>query len=150
MAAAPDILPGIGRRSGALLAGAAIAVLGRSANSGTSFFFEEHVLAGRPHVPAARRLPTTRAIVQAVAGNPAVIGYGGMAYGPGLLHCEIDGVAPTEENVRGGEYPISRYLRLYTVRPPQGSLKQFIDWVLGPGGQQVVGEMGYVPLFELD
>ena len=48
------------------------------------------------------------------------------------------------------EYPISRYLRLYTVRPPQGSLKQFIDWVLGPGGQQVVGEMGYVPLFELD
>ena len=82
MAAAPDILTGIGRRSGALLAGAAIAVRGRSANSGTSFFFEEHVLAGRPHVPAARRLPTTRAIVQAVAGNPAAIGYGGMAYGP--------------------------------------------------------------------
>ncbi len=73
-----------------------------------------------------------------------------MAYGPGLLHCEIDGVAPTEEKVRGGEYPISRYLGLYTVRPPQGSLKQFIDWVLDPDGQQVVGEMGYVPLFELD
>jgi ABC-type phosphate transport system substrate-binding protein len=57
-------------------------------------------------------------------------------------------VAPTAENVRLGEYPISRYLYFYTAAPPEGLIKDFVDWVLGAEGQAIVREVGYVTLYE--
>ena len=90
---------------------------------------------------------TTRGITDAVGDIVGAVGYGGIAYGQGLVHCRIDGVAPTEDNVRSGAYPISRYLYLCTVDKPVGLAKEFIDWVLSPAGQRVVAEVGYVALW---
>ena len=58
------------------------------------------------------------------------------------------GVKPSAENVRNGTYPIARYLYLYTAVPPRGLVKELVDWVLGPEGQALVAEVGYVPLRE--
>jgi phosphate transport system substrate-binding protein len=128
---------------------APIRVLTRSPNSGTYAFLEEHVLRGDPYRADAESFGGTAAITEAVASDRYAIGYGGLAYGPDVYHCRIEGVAPTEANVRSGAYPISRYLYLYTAAPPGGRIKELIDWILSQTGQEVVREVGYVPLWEL-
>ncbi len=127
-----------------------IMVLNRNPNSGTYHFFEEHVLLGEVYTKQAETMPTTRAIARRVAEEHTAIGYGGMAYGSQIVQCNINGIEPTPENVRNGAYPISRYLYFYTVRPPAGQLKHFIDWVLSAEGQRVVREVRYIPLFEVE
>jgi phosphate transport system substrate-binding protein len=128
---------------------APIVLLSRSPNSGTYLYFQEHVLEEQPYSPMIRTMPGTEAIAQAVAENPDAIGYGGIAYGQNLVHCKINGVAPSEANVRNDSYPISRYLYLYTIKEPGGNIKKFIDWVLSKDGQTAVKKIGYVPLREI-
>ena len=131
-------------------ADAEIVLFNRAPNSGTHFYFQEHVLEGQPYSPAARTMTGTQAIVNAIAENPGAIGYGGIAYGKEIAHCRVDGVAPTEENVRNDSYPISRYLYFYTIKEPSGLVKSFIDWVLSRDGQREVKKIGYVPLREVN
>ena len=127
---------------------AQIQVLNRNSASGTHLFFAEHVLRGASYTRRARVLPTTSAIVGAVKSDVDAIGYGGIAYAHGVRPSEIEGVAPTAENVRDGSYPIARYLYLLTAEPPHGPVKAFTDWVLGSAGQRIVAEAGYVALYE--
>ena len=128
---------------------AEIIVLNRSPNSGTYLYFQEHVLEGQAYTASARTMSGTAAIVKAVMENRNAIGYGGIAYGREVVHCHIDGIAPTEENVRNGSYPIARYLHLYTLEKPKGVTKSFIDWVLSREGQMTVKKVGYIPLMEV-
>lgn len=52
----------------------------------------------------------------------------------------VDGVAPTPENIQSGAYLISRPLNLATVGPPSGGVKAFVDFMLSPEGQALVGK----------
>ncbi|MEK6649455.1 MAG: phosphate ABC transporter substrate-binding protein [Bacteroidota bacterium] len=128
---------------------ALIVVLSRDPNSGTHGYLEDHVLRGGRIREDARILPGTAAIVREVSRNVHAIGYGGLAYGENVYDLDVDGVPPFPENVRNGTYPVSRYLYLYSVRPPEGMQKRFIDWILSPAGQRVVQEVGYVPLYDV-
>ncbi|MBN1351078.1 phosphate ABC transporter substrate-binding protein [candidate division KSB1 bacterium] len=125
----------------------AIRVLIRSPNSGTYLYFKEHILDGEAYSPQAQTMTTTSAIVDAVANNPAAIGYGGIVYGSEVIHCKIENIAPTDATVRNDSYPIIRYLYLYTINTPRGQVKSFIDWVL-TDGQKIVQQVGYIPLWE--
>jgi phosphate transport system substrate-binding protein len=60
----------------------------------------------------------------------------------------IDGrtVEPTLENIRNGSFPIARNLNLVTAGAPTGAVKDFIDYLLGPEGQAIVQEAGYIPV----
>jgi len=128
---------------------AEIVLLSRAPNSGTYLYFQEHVLEDQPYSPSTRTMTSTEAVVQAVAADPHAIGYGGIAYGSNLVHCRINGVMPTEQNVRNDSYPISRYLFFYTIKEPGGNVRKFIDWALSKQGQTVVKQIGYVPLTEI-
>ena len=59
-------------------------------------------------------------------------------------------IAPTLENAQKEEesqrYPITRPLYIYTAGEAQGAVKDFLDWILGPEGQEVVQELGYIPV----
>ena len=123
-----------------------ITVVIRSPNSGTFLFFKEHVMGGKSYASAAKTEPTTMAIIKAVLKDPNAIGYGGLAYGPNVIHCKINRVEPSEQNVTNSRYPIIRYLYFYTIDTPRGNIKAFIDWALGDG-QKIVREVGYIPLW---
>ncbi len=58
----------------------------------------------------------------------------------------IDGVAPSGETLRDGIYPLVRPLRLMTGALSQPAAMRFIDFVLGPDGQAIVAENGWVPV----
>jgi phosphate transport system substrate-binding protein len=124
-----------------------ILVINRTPNSGTYLYFKEHVLSDNAYTTDATIVPNTQAVVSAIIKNPNAIGYGGTAYGPEVIHCRIDGVAPTIKNVSRDLYPIARYLYLYTIDTPTGKVKDFIDWILAMQGQALVAKVGYIPLW---
>jgi len=57
----------------------------------------------------------------------------------------VNGVEPTERNVRSGGYVISRPLLLVTKGSPKGDHKDFIDFLLSPAGQRIVAR-NFVPV----
>jgi phosphate transport system substrate-binding protein len=57
----------------------------------------------------------------------------------------IDGVEPTERNIRSRLYLLSRPLVLGTIGLPKGDVKKFIDFMLSREGQQIVAR-NFVPL----
>lgn len=120
----------------------------RNPNSGTYLYFMEHVLEGNEYTPNSVTEPTTKEIVKFVEDNENAIGYGGMGYKGNVIHARINGVEPSENNVRNDTYPIIRYLHFFTTKTPSGTIKNFIDWVLSPTGQSVVRKSGFIPLWE--
>jgi len=132
---------------------APITVYSRENSSGTYEFFKEHVLKGQDFAASAQTMPGTAAIVQAVVKDKSAIGYGGAAYGGSskLLSIKKDdaspAVAPTEENVENGTYPIWRHLYVY-VNPAldKGEIAAYLNWIRSDDGQKYVKDIGYYPL----
>ena len=120
----------------------------RNPNSGTYFFFKEHILDGKEYTDDKIVKSTTGEIINFVAENENAIGYGGMGYQGNVIHSKIEGVEPNSENIRNDTYPITRYLHFFTTKIPGGKVKSFIDWVLSPAGQSVIRKSGYIPLWE--
>ena len=64
----------------------------------------------------------------------------------------LNGVLPTRETIRSGEYPISSNFFAVTASPigepaPEESnadLRAFIDWILSEQGQEIIEKTGYV------
>ncbi len=98
-------------------------------------------------------LPSSEGITSEVRENPNAIGYDGLGYvtdevkvvGVGL---SLDGpfVYPSPETVNSNLYPIARDLYMYTVGEPTGEIKAYLDWILSPQAQEIVSELGFVPV----
>ena len=87
------------------------------------------------------------AVAQAVAGNKYAIGYIGIGYlNPQLKALSVGGVVASAQSARDKTYPIARPLLMYTARPPEGEVKRFLDYLLGPEGQELVRQEGFVPV----
>ena len=129
-----------------------IVAYSRENNSGTYVFFKEHILDNEDFAREIQTLPGTAAVVNAVAKDPASIGYGGIAYATGIRAVAVkrdetsEAVHPSLQTVQDGQYPLSRNLFFYTIGEPEGEVKAFIDWVLGPEGQKICEAVGYYPL----
>ena len=90
--------------------------------------------------------------MNAVAKDANGIGYGGAAYAKGIKFAAVKkdekspAIMPSLDTVRTGQYPISRFLYLYTRVKPAKDMKTFIDWAMGPEGQAIVTKVGYFPI----
>ena len=134
-------------------ADAPITVYSRENSSGTYEFFKANVLKGKDFAASAQTMPGTAAIVQAVVKDKNGIGYGGAAYGGSSKLLAIKktdaspAIAPNEETVMNGSYPIWRYLFIY-VNPAQdkGDIAAYLNWIRSDDGQKYVKDIGYYPL----
>jgi phosphate transport system substrate-binding protein len=136
-----------------------IVLLSRESNSGTHvFFLEEVVRQGDTEdktlfSPDTLLMPSSEGISAEVRQNPNAIGYDGLGYvtpdqkvlAVALANGE-SWVMPAVDTVKDGSYPIARGLYIYTVGEPQGAIRDYLDWILGPEGQAIVRELGFVPL----
>jgi len=132
----------------------------RETNSGTHVYFLERVLRlsekGNPTLfsPDTLLLPSSEGIISEVQQNPNAIGYDGLGYvtpevkvlavadaKPGAPY-----ILPSIETVNANTYPIARPLFMYTDGAPSGVVKAYIDWIVGPEGQAIVAQLGFVPL----
>ncbi len=136
-----------------------IVLLSRESNSGTHVYFLEQVVRlGKSQdktlfSPDTLLLPSSEGIMAEVRQNPNAIGYDGLGYiTPDVKTLAIaskaggEYVKPSIETVNNGKYPIARPLFMYTPGKPQGEVKTYLDWILGPEGQKIVGQLGFVPL----
>lgn len=136
-----------------------VVLLSRESNSGTHvFFLEEVVRQGRKDdktlfSPDTLLMPSSEGISAEVRQNPNAIGYDGLGYVTPdqkvLAVASAEGqpyVLPTVETVKDGSYPIARELYIYTAGEPQGAIREYLDWIVGPEGQAIVRELGFVPL----
>ncbi len=55
-----------------------------------------------------------------------------------IVGLKLDGVAPVPENIRSGKYKLVQSYRLVTKGKPEGAVKDFIDFVKGPGGAKII------------
>ncbi|MGG0643164.1 substrate-binding domain-containing protein [Sporosarcina gallistercoris] len=60
----------------------------------------------------------------------------------------IDGVAPTNDSIRSGEYPLVREFYAVTAGTDNPNVQQFIDWMVSEEGQRLLEKSGYVSLRE--
>lgn len=136
-----------------------IVKLSRETNSGTHVYFLENVLRkGEKENKTlfsmdTLLLPSSEGISVEIRQNPNAIGYDGLGYvtedlkmiavskdnaGPFIL--------PSASSVNNGEYPIARDLYMYTAGEPVGAILEYLDWIRGPDAQQIVTELGFVPI----
>lgn len=136
---------------------APIVVLSRDSNSGTHVFFKEHVIQAKDknaeYGPDVQFLPTSQSIHDEVVRNPNAIGFFGLGYVSEKVKvlgirkdASSEPVIPTLESIRNGSYPISRPLFVTTRGEPEGLIKDYLDWILGPEGQRIVAELDFVPI----
>lgn len=123
-----------------------IKVVSRPPNSGTRQFLQEVILEGEAYSGGLEIHHSTAAVVAAVSENIDAIGYGGFIYTKGAKVAEVEGVMPGPA-AGDDEYPLTRYLYLYTVSPVEGLRRDFLKWVVGEDGQRLVKEEGYLPLW---
>lgn len=123
-----------------------VVVVSRDTSSGTYEVWEDIVLQGDRVTPRAQLLASNGAVAQAVASNKNAIGYIGIGYlNDDLKNLTVDGVLGTPETTASGEYPVSRYLYMFTDGWPTGETLMFINFILHPDkGQKIVEEVGYV------
>lgn len=95
-------------------------------------------------------------LVEAIGGNsdPSSysIGYTFKYYIDRLYTSEsikvlaVDGVYPTEENVRGGAYPFStHYYGVIRAGEEDGVAGRFLKWMVSEEGQKCIEQAGYIP-----
>jgi phosphate transport system substrate-binding protein len=134
-------------------ADAPISLYGRENSSGTYEFFKEHVLNKKDFAASTKTMPGTAAVIQGVAKDANAIGYGGIAYGEGVKTLKVskadggEAIAPCEETVLSGKYPISRFLYCYVnSSKDNGAIAAYLTWCMSDEGQAVVKDVGYFPL----
>jgi phosphate transport system substrate-binding protein len=133
--------------------------LSRETNSGTHVYFLEQVLRlGQDDnqtlfSPDTLLLPSSEGISAEVRQNPNAIGYDGLGYVTADMKtvavAPADGspaVLPTAASVNDKSYPIARDLYMYTAGEPTGAVASYLEWVLGPRAQEIVTELGFVPV----
>lgn len=136
-----------------------IVKLSRETNSGTHVYFLETVLRlGNAEDETlfsmdTLLLPSSEGIIVEVRQNPNAIGYDGLGYVPHDLKvisiAEKEGgsyVLPAIPTVNDKSYPIARDLYMYTNGEPTGVVKEYLDWILSPEAQEIVAELGFVPV----
>ena len=126
---------------------APIVVVSREEGSGTRGAFEEMVMGsdGPPIVATAILQPSNGAVRTTVATTPDSIGYLSFGYlDASVKALSIDGVAATVANALSGAYPVVRPLNMLTLGEPSGAPKAFLDFILGPEGQAIVVDEGYL------
>lgn len=141
-------------------ADAPIVLVSRETNSGTHVYFLEQVVRRGEKdnkdvfAPQTLLMPSSVGITSEVRRNPNAIGYDGLGYvDPAhekMMAVAIDAespfVLPSVAAGADGSYPIARKLYMYTAGEPTGALANYVAWIEGPEGQDIVANLGFVPL----
>jgi len=134
-----------------------IVTISREVSSGTHIYFKEQVVrlnkkeSTEEFSNETLLLSSSQAIVEEVAGNESAIGYLGMGYTSERTKSLAvsngkDYYLPDVNNVMKKKYPLSRGLYFYTDGEPNGIKKLFIDFAMGPKGQERFKATGFVPV----
>lgn len=126
--------------------GVVLTVVSREDGSGTRQAFERVVMGNYDTTLIAVVMPSSSSVIEHVTRTPGALGYVStlQLQEPVLDNVRVlpvEGVLPTSTSLSDGSYPLPRTLYLATVGEPAGESREFAQWVLGPQGQAIVGEI---------
>lgn len=103
----------------------------------------------------ARLTGDSMARVADVSADPTAITYASIGVaerrilaGAPIRMLPLDGIAPTRENVRSGNYPLSRPFTLVTKTAPRGLERAFIDFALSSQVTDLVLARDFIPYLD--
>ncbi len=101
-----------------------------------------------------RVLYNDRAMYEALVSTPGSIGLldvgATQTQALALRVLKLDGVAPSETNLRSGSYPLAKVLAFVSGAQPEGIAREFVDFTHSSNGQALIRQRGYVPLESSD
>mgnify|MGYP000191572378 CR=1 FL=1 len=136
-----------------------IAAFQRNQGAGSQTMFEKLVMDGLTPMdpPEAWVSDSMLGLLEGVRSydnSPAAIGYtvyyyaNDMEMAQGLKVLKVDGVAPSAQSIRDGDYPFLNpyFVSIAKDEPEDSPARILYDWVLGPSGQRLAEHEGYVPV----
>ena len=126
-----------------------IVVVGREAGSGTRDAFEE-LVGVKDACTYANELDSTGAVIAKVASTPGAIGYASLdAVDDSVITVALEGVEATAENIKAGNYFLSRPFVMATngeIEAQSELVKAWFEFVLGEEGQSVAATLGLITI----
>ncbi len=131
--------------------GEPIVVMGREAGSGTRGAFEE-ILEVEDVCTYANELDSTGAVMAKVASTPGAIGYVSLdVVDDSVSAVALDGVAATAENIKAGNYFLSRPFVMATNGPiseQSKGVQKFFEYLASEEGKTVIEAVGLIAVEE--
>lgn len=123
-----------------------ITAITREEGSGTRGAFEELIMKGELIADVCLVQDSNGSVREIVASDPNAIGFISLGLVDGRVRAlAVDGVAASIENAQTGKYRFLRPFLFLTRGQPQGEIREFLDFVLGPQGQEILQKEGLVP-----
>lgn len=127
---------------------AEIVLVGREAGSGTRDGFES-ITDTKNKCEYRQELTSTGDVITTVSQNSNAIGYASLASVKDTVKAiSVNGVVPTEENVKNGSYAVQRSFALVTKKdqPLSDTAKSFFDYVTSSEVSKIISDQGAVPI----
>lgn len=125
----------------------AIVVIGREAGSGTRGAFEE-LLKLEDACAYANELDSTGAVMAKVASTPGAIGYVSLdVVDDSVTAVKLDGVEPTEENIKAGDYALSRPFVMATngeISAQKPEVQALFNYLASDEGRELIRSVGLI------
>lgn len=125
----------------------AIVVIGREAGSGTRGAFEE-LLKLEDACAYANELDSTGAVMAKAASTPGAIGYVSLdVVDDSVTAVKLDGVEPTEENIKAGDYALSRPFVMATngeISAQKPEVQALFDYLSSDEGRELIKSVGLI------
>ncbi len=134
-----------------------ISLYGRNSASGTYGYFKEVALFRGDYKDQVKEQPGSSTVVQGVASDRFAIGYSGIGYKTADVRAVPLASKPGEtcydatvENAVAGDYPLARFLYVYTNANPNQQMdplrREFIRFIFSRQGQEATIKDGYFPI----
>lgn len=126
-----------------------IVVIGREAGSGTRGAFEE-IVDLKDKAQYAQELESTGAVVGKVASIPGSIGYVSLdVVNETVKAMGIDGVFPTIETIKSGEYILYRPFVMATkgeISEQSPQVQKYFEFIFSDEGKSIIEKVGLIPV----
>lgn len=126
-----------------------IVVVGREAGSGTRGAFEE-LLKIDDACAYANELDSTGAVIAKVASTPGAIGYASLdAVDETIIAVSLEGVEPTVENIKAGNYFLSRPFVMATkgeISAQSEAVQALFAYLASDEGKEVIAKVGLITI----
>jgi phosphate transport system substrate-binding protein len=125
----------------------AIVVIGREAGSGTRSAFEE-LLEIEDACKYAQEVDSTGGVMAKVASTPGAIGYVSLdVIDDTVSTVKLEGVEATEENIKSGDYFLSRPFVMATkgeISEQSEAVQALFDYINSDKGQEIIKQVGLI------
>lgn len=127
-----------------------ITILDRNEDESAKIVLRKYVLGADLKItPKAVNLFYEPDMIEGLSSTAGAVGYFSLGYGLSqdvpVRMLELDGVAPTVENIENGTYKVIRPLGVVTSTDPGEQVGLFLKWATSPEAVSLIRDKGFAP-----